>query len=138
MRAFVMSLATWLIGSFLAYSMRLLMVFSIWRPLLAELRKQISLSADHKLASSFESGIICEPLAGVRAICPVEPDTLLWLTSRCQLITSLLHAYELPAAAWSTERSLNLPGIYSQGPDMVEVVDERHLENRIRMRSNGT
>ena len=125
-------------GSYLAYSMRLLMVFSIWRLLLAVLRKQISLPAAHKLALSFVSGIIREPLAGVRAICPVEPDTLLRLTSRCQLIASLLHAYELPAAAWSTERSLNLPGIYSQGPDMVEVVDERHLENRIRMRSNGT
>ena len=126
MRSFVMSLATWLImGSFLAYSMRLLMVFSIWRPLLAELRKQISLSADHKLASSFASGIIREPLAGVRAICPVEPDTLLWLTSRCQLITSLLHAYELPAAAWSTERSLNLPRITVRVRDMVEVVETR-------------
>jgi hypothetical protein len=107
-------------GNLLAYSMRLLRVFSIWRPLLAELRKQISLSADHKLAS-----IIREPLAGVRAICPFEPDTLLWLTSRGQLIASLLHAYELPAAAWSTERSLNLPRITVRVRDMVEVVETR-------------
>jgi nucleoside-diphosphate-sugar epimerase len=74
-------------------------------------------------ASSFASGIIREPLAGVRAICPVEPDTLLWLTSPSQLIASLLHAYELPAAAWSTERSLNLPGITVQVGDMVETLD---------------
>jgi nucleoside-diphosphate-sugar epimerase len=74
-------------------------------------------------ASSFASGIIREPLAGVRAICPVEPDTLLWLTSPCQLIASLLHAYELPAAAWSTERSLNLPGITVRVGDMVEALN---------------
>src|SRR5882762_11457267 len=104
----------------------------------------------YKSRKSFASGIIRGPLAGVRAICPAEPDTLLWLTSRCQLIASLLHAYEPPAAAWSTERSLNLPGITIRVRDMVEVVEtrpfflrtlpggERHLENRIRMRSNGT
>jgi hypothetical protein len=82
-------------------------------------------AAAHKLASSFASGIIREPLAGVRAICPVEADTLLWLTSRCQLIASLLHSYELPAAAWSTERSLILPGITVRVRDMVEVVETR-------------
>src|ERR1700686_3624596 len=126
MRSFVMSLATWLImGSFLAYSMRLLMVFSIWLPLLAERRKKFSLRGAQKGASSFGGGIIREPLAGVRAICPVEPDTLLWLTSRCQLIASLLHAYELPAAAWSTKRSLNLPGNTVRVRDMVEVVETR-------------
>jgi nucleoside-diphosphate-sugar epimerase len=73
--------------------------------------------------SSFASGIIREPLAGVQAICPVEPDTLLWLTSPGQLIASLLHAYELPAAAWNTERSLNLPGITVKVGDMVEALN---------------
>jgi nucleoside-diphosphate-sugar epimerase len=74
-------------------------------------------------ASSFASGIIREPLAGVRAICPVEPDTFLWLTSPWQLIASLLHAYELPAAAWNSERSLNLPGITVRVGDMVEALN---------------
>jgi nucleoside-diphosphate-sugar epimerase len=73
-------------------------------------------------ASSFASGIIREPLAGVQATCPVEPDTALWLTSPGQLIASLLHAYELPAAAWSMDRSLNLPGITVRVGDMVEAL----------------
>jgi nucleoside-diphosphate-sugar epimerase len=73
-------------------------------------------------ASSFASGIIREPVAGVEAICPVGTDTLLWLTSPRQVIASLLHAYELPAAAWGTQRSLNLPGITVSVGDMVEAL----------------
>jgi nucleoside-diphosphate-sugar epimerase len=73
-------------------------------------------------ASSFASGIIREPLAGAQAICPVTPDTLLWLTSPCQVIASLLHAYKLPAAAWGMERSLNLPGVTTSVGDMVDAL----------------
>jgi D-erythronate 2-dehydrogenase len=73
-------------------------------------------------ASSFASGIIREPLGGVQSICPVEPDTFLWLTSPGRLIASLLHAYELPATAWNMDRSLNLPGITVRVGDMVEAL----------------
>lgn len=73
-------------------------------------------------ASSFASGIIREPLAGVEAICPVEPGTLIWIASPRHVIASLLRAYELPAAVWSVQRSLNLPGITTSAADMVEAL----------------
>ncbi|MGH9357169.1 MAG: D-erythronate dehydrogenase [Terriglobia bacterium] len=73
-------------------------------------------------ASSFASGIIREPLAGAEAICPVERGTSIWLISPGRAVASLLHAYELPAAAWGVQRSLNLPGITVRAGDMVEAL----------------
>ncbi|HYS14251.1 MAG TPA: D-erythronate dehydrogenase [Burkholderiaceae bacterium] len=62
-------------------------------------------------ASSFASGIIREPLAGVEAICPVDASTELWVSSPGAAITSLIHAHELAPDVWGTQRVLNLPGI---------------------------
>ncbi|MGB3426773.1 MAG: D-erythronate dehydrogenase [Burkholderiaceae bacterium] len=62
-------------------------------------------------ASSFASGIIREPLAGVEAICPVDPETSMWVLSPAAAITNLLHAHELSSDAWAGPRSLSLPGI---------------------------
>ncbi len=62
-------------------------------------------------ASSFASGIIREPLAGVEAICPVELQTALWLSSPQTAVTAFLHAHELPSASLGNHRSLNLPGL---------------------------
>jgi len=73
-------------------------------------------------ASSFASGIIREPLAGVDAVCPVEAETELWLASPRQVVASLLHAYTLPASAWGNRRSLNLPGITVRVGEMVEAL----------------
>jgi nucleoside-diphosphate-sugar epimerase len=62
-------------------------------------------------ASSFASGIIREPLAGVEAVCPVDPRASMWLMSPRAAIANLVHAHELPAARWTGPRSLSLPGI---------------------------
>jgi nucleoside-diphosphate-sugar epimerase len=62
-------------------------------------------------ASSFASGIIREPLAGLDAPCPVDPDTELWLSSPATAVANLVHAHELPAERWSGPRALSLPGI---------------------------
>jgi len=70
-------------------------------------------------ASSFASGIIREPLAGVDAICPVADDAALWLMSPATVIRNLLHAHEIPADAWGTSRALNLPGLTATVRDMV-------------------
>lgn len=73
-------------------------------------------------ASSFASGIIREPLAGVEAICPVADDAALWLMSPATVIRNLLHAHELPASAWGVQRALNLPGLTATVHDMVEAL----------------
>ena len=65
----------------------------------------------NRAASSFESGIIREPLAGVEAICPVDPATSMWLTSPRTVVEHLVQAHEASAAAFGASRSLNLPGI---------------------------
>jgi D-erythronate 2-dehydrogenase len=62
-------------------------------------------------ASSFASGIIREPLAGVEAECPVPDTTGVWILSPRRVIESFLHAYDLPAQAWPPSRVVNLPGI---------------------------
>ena len=48
-------------------------------------------------ASSFASGILREPLNGVEAICPVEPETELWLISPRLAVECFLHAFDLPS-----------------------------------------
>src|SRR5262245_18671603 len=74
----------------------------------------------NKAASTFASSIIREPLAGAEAICPVERTARMWILSPRRVLDSLLHAYELPAAAWGVNRSLNLPGIDVSIGDMVD------------------
>jgi D-erythronate 2-dehydrogenase len=62
-------------------------------------------------ASSFASGIIREPLNGVEAICPVGPDTRLWLLSPRTVIECLIKAHEIEGTAFGSNRAVNLPGI---------------------------
>jgi len=76
-------------------------------------------------ASSFASGIIREPLAGAEAICPVEPETALWLQSPQAAIDSLLRAHDLPLARWREVcggRALNLPGLTVSVAQMIEAL----------------
>jgi nucleoside-diphosphate-sugar epimerase len=70
-------------------------------------------------ASSFASGILREPLNGVEAICPVEPDTKLWLISPRLAVECLLHGFDLPAGELGRIRSVSLPGITVSVDEMV-------------------
>ncbi|NWO55188.1 D-erythronate dehydrogenase [Chromohalobacter israelensis] len=65
----------------------------------------------NQAASSFASSIIREPLAGQRAVCPVDPDLPLWLSSPRAVVGNLRHALQLDDAALGEWRTLNLPGI---------------------------
>jgi nucleoside-diphosphate-sugar epimerase len=78
----------------------------------------------NKAASSFLSGIIREPLNGVEAICPVEPQLRAWVLSPRRAIENLLLAHELPASAFSYTRSINVPGLTVRVSEMVEVLRE--------------
>jgi nucleoside-diphosphate-sugar epimerase len=76
-------------------------------------------------ASSFASGILREPLAGVDAICPVPLDSALWLASPEAALAGLIHAHELPAAGWraaTRNRALNLPGLTVTVGEMLEAL----------------
>jgi nucleoside-diphosphate-sugar epimerase len=73
-------------------------------------------------ASSFASGILREPLNGVVSECPVGPETGVWLLSPGKVVEAFIHAWELPAEAWGTQRWLNLPGITATVAQMVDAL----------------
>ena len=76
----------------------------------------------NRAASSFASGIIREPLAGVDATCPVAPTTRMWVQSPDAVIANLVVGHEAPAALFADSRSVNVPGITVAVGDMVEAL----------------
>jgi len=73
-------------------------------------------------ASSFASGIIREPLAGVAADCPVPDSTGVWILSPRRVVEAFLHAHDLPSSAWPTTRVVNLPGITLSVREMIDAM----------------
>jgi nucleoside-diphosphate-sugar epimerase len=73
----------------------------------------------NKAASSFASGVIREPLAGVDAICPVSPDTAMWVTSPRTVVDNLIAGHEADGAAFGPLRAVNVPGFCVTAGEMV-------------------
>jgi len=73
-------------------------------------------------ASSFASGIIREPLAGVVSECPVPDSTGVWILSPRKVVEAFLHAHDLPSSAWPTTRVVNLPGITLTVREMIDAM----------------
>jgi D-erythronate 2-dehydrogenase len=74
-------------------------------------------------ASSFVSGIIREPLAGVRAPCPVPADTPVALASPGRALDGLLRAAAATDTAWGDRTALTLPGLTTTPRDMAAAMD---------------
>src|ERR1700751_6287896 len=74
-------------------------------------------------ASSFVSGIIREPLAGVRATCPVPPDTPVALSSPRRTLQGILRAAQASDAAWGSRTALNLPALTTTPRPMAGAMD---------------
>lgn len=62
-------------------------------------------------ASSFASGIIREPLSGVKSNNPVPPETRMWLSSPDTVVKNLAHTLEVSNEQLGIKRVLNLPGL---------------------------
>jgi nucleoside-diphosphate-sugar epimerase len=62
-------------------------------------------------ASSFVSGIIREPLAGIDTVCPVPLDTRLWISSPELVTPNLVHAARVQTSDLEDRRTVNLPGL---------------------------
>jgi D-erythronate 2-dehydrogenase len=73
----------------------------------------------NKAASTFASSIIREPLSGRETVCPVPPDTAVYILSPRQVTAALLRAMLLPERSWPVSRTLLLPGITVSVADMV-------------------
>lgn len=72
--------------------------------------------------SSFASGIIREPLNGEEAICPVAPETALWLQSPDMVVECFIKAHNIDGDALGFDRSLNLPGLTVTVTEMVDAL----------------
>jgi nucleoside-diphosphate-sugar epimerase len=91
-------------------------------------------------ASSFASGIIREPLAGVLAECPVPETTGVWIVSPRRVVEAFLHAAELPASAWPTTRVVNLPGITLTVREMIDAMGRvagRHTVDLVKFKPDA-
>jgi D-erythronate 2-dehydrogenase len=73
--------------------------------------------------SSFVSGIIREPLAGIEAVCPVPLDTKMWITSPNVVTRNLLHAGRMPTGDLDGRRSFNLPGLTVTPAQMLDSLE---------------
>ena len=75
-------------------------------------------------ASSFASSIIREPISGQSALCPVDLDLALWLSSPDTVMANLAHSLTIPASKFTTTRTLNLPGITVTVKAMLDALSE--------------
>ncbi len=87
--------------------------------------------APNRAASSFASGVIREPLTGVDAVCPVTPQTRVAILSPRRAVDALVHAHELPAEAWGSHRSLNVPALSVQVCEMIAALQRVAADRRL-------
>ena len=73
--------------------------------------------------SSFVSGIVREPLAGVDAVCPVPLDTPLWITSPGVVTHNLIHAARIDTTKLEARRAVTLPGITVTPSEMLDSLE---------------
>jgi D-erythronate 2-dehydrogenase len=75
-------------------------------------------------ASSFFSGIIREPLAGVESICPVDPDVAHPVASPARTIAGLIAVYEASREAFGGRLAMNLPALNVRVSEMLEALEQ--------------
>ncbi len=74
-------------------------------------------------ASSFFSGIIREPLAGLETTCPVDPDVTHPVSSPAHTVRGLITVYEASRQALGGRLALNLPGLNVRVGDMLDALE---------------
>ena len=97
--------------------------------------------APNKAVSGFASGIIREPLAGREVVCPVPPETVMWLMSPGRAIDNLLHGHALEAAALGASRAINMPGLTVSVQEMIAALERiggQSVSRRIRWEPDST
>ena len=73
-------------------------------------------------ASSFFSGIIREPLAGVESLCPVSPDVQHPVTSPQRTVQGLIAVFEASREAFVGRTALNLPALNVSVQQMLDAL----------------
>ena len=75
-------------------------------------------------ASSFFSGIIREPLAGVESICPVSPEVSHPVSSPTRTVEGLIAVYEASRDVFCGRLALNLPALNVRVSDMLDALEQ--------------
>jgi nucleoside-diphosphate-sugar epimerase len=86
-------------------------------------------------ASSFFSGIIREPLAGVEAVCPVSADVSHPMSSPSRTVDGLIAVFEASREAFNGRTAMNLPGLNVRVSDMLEALEQvagKAVRERVR------
>ncbi len=74
-------------------------------------------------ASGFLSGMIREPLSGLKAACPVPADTLIALSSPARTVEGIIRAAEVTSVAWGPLKAVNLPALCTSVGDMAAALE---------------
>lgn len=75
-------------------------------------------------ASSFFSGIIREPLAGVESVCPVSPDVSHPVSSPARTADGLIAVYEASREQFLGRTAMNLPALNVRVSDMLAALEQ--------------
>ena len=74
-------------------------------------------------ASGFLSGMVREPLAGLRATVPVPPETRVALATPTNTIAGLLCAVQATAQHWGPRTAVNLPALSTTVGEIAEALE---------------
>lgn len=74
-------------------------------------------------ASGFLSGMIREPLAGLKAACPVPADTIVALSSPARTVEGIIRAAEVSDLQWGPLTGVNLPALRTTVGDMAGALE---------------
>jgi D-erythronate 2-dehydrogenase len=79
--------------------------------------------APNAAASGFLSGIVREPLAGLRATCPVDPATAVALASPAKAMAALFCAATSSEESWGGRTAVTMPALTVTVADMVAALE---------------
>ena len=74
-------------------------------------------------ASGFLSGMVREPLAGIKAACPVPAETLIALSSPAGTVEGIIRAAEVSSEAWGPLKAVNMPALCTSVGDMAAALE---------------
>lgn len=77
----------------------------------------------NKAASTFVSSIIREPLARQAVVCPVERETLVYISSPRRAVEAMVRAMYLSDKTIGTDRTIPLPGLTLSVGEMVDALE---------------
>ncbi|CAM3699927.1 D-erythronate dehydrogenase [Bordetella bronchialis] len=91
-------------------------------------------------ASSFLSGIVREPLAGVAAVCPVDLDTPVALASPANTVGGILAVAQADREALGGRTAINLPALTVTVRQMLEALESvagKQVAGRVSLRPDA-